>query len=146
MNEQKKHYTSKELTGLTKKQHKKADILYKLMIWFMEHKNYWTDKELEEGRVNVKISRFDLHRLHNIDRHQFSRDVNTLLNERHLLPNPTSHISKNGHLLPNNDTKYYINQPLVTNEWERLMDIRDQHTMKVKGKKTTHMLDSYLDK
>jgi hypothetical protein len=125
-----KHYTSKQLTGLTKDEEKKLSILEKLTNYYYANKTPDTDKNLLEGINDVAINRYDL-RVSVIDeglrvaanrtpdRQTALKYIDSFIGEGFLIQNPDSHIVRSKkffakpHILPTNDTRYFIDYPLM---------------------------------
>jgi hypothetical protein len=123
--------SNEQLKGLTKEEEKTKNIFCELMNYFFENKNEDTDKLLEHGELNVKISRYDLTLLINtafkktVDRFTVYKYIKYLICMNFIQQNPDSHITIHGNILPDNNTRYFIDYNLIKTNWQLLIDKRN---------------------
>jgi hypothetical protein len=118
------HYSSIELTGLTKEETKIRSILNYLSVYFCE------DIETHTCKIKPNPNRRDLCEKismaltevtkKSIDRRVILKYIDYLIANSFIRHNPTSDISIHGHIIPNNDTRYFLNSSLIESKSNEL--------------------------
>jgi len=132
-----KHYTSKELTGLTKEEEKELLILYAIQSYYSTHRTTESEELEKQGKCGVAVKRYDA-RLKIIgeafgkmlDPRVVSKYIDTCLIKGYFIQNSTSHLIKINEresiILPHNDTRYWIDIQVVNDEGNRLTAIKNK--------------------
>jgi len=146
--------STKELTGLTAKEHKILGVLLQLSDWYNENKLPNSDELSKNNKSNVKINRYDLTLVLNkilaqnfpISRHTISSWIKYLLARNIIIQNPTSHLDTHNEPNPTNKTKYFININKINSQIGELISKRNNENNVCEGIFWTHTqcLDKYM--
>lgn len=118
------HYTSEQLSGLTKEETKIRNILNYLSVYFC----YTSDSKACFIKPNpnrrdlietISKALTDVTKK-SIDRRVIFKYIDYLLSANFIAHNPTSDITRHKHILPNNDTRYFLNTSFIESKFEAL--------------------------